>query len=101
MLASTLLRNACLYENVGFPYLVESIAPLQVEILLCMNNMTSHWLPNHSIGLTFDRVSVFFFFFLLGESIGFPYLIEGIAPPHVGVLPRLNNMIVRRLPNIS
>ena len=60
MLASILLRNACLYENVGFPYLVESIAPLQVEILLCMNNMTSHWLPNHSIGLTFERVSVFF-----------------------------------------
>ena len=97
MLASILLRKACLYENVGFPYLVESVAPSQVGVLLCMNNMTSHWLPNHLIGLTFERVSVF----LLGESIGFPYLIEGIAPPHVGVLPHLDNMIVHRLPNVS
>ena len=73
MLASILLRNACLYENVGFPYLVESIAPLQVEILLCMNNMTSHWLPNHSIGLTFERVSVFFFFIRRKHWLSLPY----------------------------
>ena len=97
MLASIPLCKAFLYENVGFPYLVESVAPSQVGVLPCMNNMTSHWLFNHSIGLTFERVSVF----LLGESIGFPYLIEGIAPPHVGVLPHLDNMIVRRLPNVS
>ena len=60
MLASIPLRKACLYENVGFPYLVESVAPSQVRVLPCMNNMTSHWLPNHSIGLTFERVSVFY-----------------------------------------
>ena len=59
MLASIPLRKACFYENVGFPYLVESVAPSQVGVLLCMNNMTSHQLPNHSIGLTFERISVF------------------------------------------
>ena len=51
VLASILLRKACLYENVGFPYLVENVgfpylvenvAPSQVGVLPCMNNMTSH-----------------------------------------------------------
>ena len=83
VLASILLRKACLYENVGFPYLVENVgfpylvenvAPSQVGVLPCMNNMTSHWLPNHSIGLTFERVSVFFFFFIRRKHwLSLPY----------------------------
>ena len=32
--------------------------------------------------------------FPLGESIGFPYFIKGIAPSHVGDSPCLDNMIV-------
>ena len=46
-------------KKVGFPSLVESIAPLQVRVLPRMNNMRSHQIPNHLVGLTFEDALAF------------------------------------------
>ena len=37
----------------------------------------------------------------LYENVGFPYFVEGIASSQVGVLPHMNDMTSRRLPNHS